>query len=1159
MRKHNDLKKLGKPIIEKKINLATPIYLYRKININNITQERKTPKYANYPNIENKLNFTLKNKNSNQSIKSAIMNSLDITKNKDMKIGNNHQKNNNSNIGLISQTISHIFNYKKENKENGFIGNKKLGKKIKINLNENKENIRTNYNDSTNICINLNNYNNINKLEKNLNINNLMFQTNNLYSTTQRNNYIKKKIINIGQRKNENNKSMNISDLYRIRNTKETETNKNRTQNFSKNIYNIINNDKNCLSNRIIHEYTSSNGTNLSNNIKNYFYDNSFVGNASSLQKRKISFYDYSNTPDSNKKLINYRINDNSGNRVANSCYLDNILSFRKVKPSIFYRSPLNKCAKKNFQIGKTIKDFSETKKDYNWRKKSFLLKANLIKYPSSRGTTFKKLNIKNNLNANNQNSFFSLNYTYTDSNDNTSMDSCNKKVIEKIKKSSINKQKNNYLKIKKEHFSKTIKEYSRKDNKNPKVERKSNKILSGIIQYNSSNNDKFKKISQRTMSNFNTRRKKNSNLLDINDILVKVIKDKELSELRKGKKISKSSSSLHHKKLFNDKIILSKKNKFKIITPKKLEIKNKISYNSTKIISQENQCQKEFDENLYKLEKLSESSKTNQNSSNMMSNATTFYKNNSGNATKAQSDSSFVINEEAKKSNNNIKSDIVNNNMNIKIYEEEKIIDFDLFYTLESKLKMLLIKINNYQICYNECQDWLSYFFGINFHENELILFNCEISKKKMMYFIKFELLCFLMCYDITFNKNYSQTSILLKTIFNLLHKNFLILISFAINSIDGNKEKKENKDINCNNNNYIEQMIIIKKLQEVINNELKMNLDIQDVNESVIIQILSYNFNQINNYYEMIVDNIYSNNQSISNKISLDIKNNKINCYKFPDCLKINISKLNDKKKSYIISEFFKNTLKSIDLYSIKEFKIFFNLYLNKSTDNLFIQQYFNNKKILSLIPCPPSSSPLNPDKILLPPINKEKYNYTIIFDLDETLIYLEKEYYTFNNIHNIKNKKLTLRPGLFYFLDRMKKIYELILFTFSSPEYANPIIKLIEKDEKYFEHILYIQQASFINGNYVKNIKYLGRDINNTIIIEDNINNIYKFNRDNTICIKPFYGDIVNEKNTLQLLGNILNKVRYDAEITGDITKSLNKEKYNIITEISSNLEE
>ena len=103
------------------------------------------------------------------------------------------------------------------------------------------------------------------------------------------------------------------------------------------------------------------------------------------------------------------------------------------------------------------------------------------------------------------------------------------------------------------------------------------------------------------------------------------------------------------------------------------------------------------------------------------------------------------------------------------------------------------------------------------------------------------------------------------------------------------------------------------------------------------------------------------------------------------------------------------------------------------------------------------------------------------------------------------------------------------------------------------------MYIQHASYFNNEYVKNINDLGRNLKNTLIIDNNINNIHKSNRDNSICIKPFYGDMENEKNTLQLLGNVLNKIRYDAEITGDIGKSLKKEKYYIITEICSNLEE
>ena len=75
----------------------------------------------------------------------------------------------------------------------------------------------------------------------------------------------------------------------------------------------------------------------------------------------------------------------------------------------------------------------------------------------------------------------------------------------------------------------------------------------------------------------------------------------------------------------------------------------------------------------------------------------------------------------------------------------------------------------------------------------------------------------------------------------------------------------------------------------------------------------------------------------------------------------------------------------------------------------------------------------------KNILPPINSEKYTYSLILDLDETLIHLEREYYTFNNMHNIKNKKLTLRPGLINFLEKMKKIYEIILLTFSPNDYT------------------------------------------------------------------------------------------------------------------------
>ena len=39
----------------------------------------------------------------------------------------------------------------------------------------------------------------------------------------------------------------------------------------------------------------------------------------------------------------------------------------------------------------------------------------------------------------------------------------------------------------------------------------------------------------------------------------------------------------------------------------------------------------------------------------------------------------------------------------------------------------------------------------------------------------------------------------------------------------------------------------------------------------------------------------------------------------------------------------------------------------------------------------------------------------------------------------------------------LSELKKHYELILFTASQSDYANKVIDVIEKDEKYFDHRL------------------------------------------------------------------------------------------------------
>ena len=206
---------------------------------------------------------------------------------------------------------------------------------------------------------------------------------------------------------------------------------------------------------------------------------------------------------------------------------------------------------------------------------------------------------------------------------------------------------------------------------------------------------------------------------------------------------------------------------------------------------------------------------------------------------------------------------------------------------------------------------------------------------------------------------------------------------------------------------------------------------------------------------------------------------------------------------------------------------------IYNNYNNDNMKINEYY------------------------LPPI-KPYYKYTLVLDLDETLIYFQKNNNILNNGFNNNKNSLIFRPGLLDFLHKMKSLYELVLFSFGTKEYVDYILRFIEKQEKIFEYVLYRQHATYEKGQYVKNISLLGRDLKKIIIVDD-IPHVFKLQKNNGICIKSFYGDIISDRNTLKILGMILEKIRFDAdENDGDIRKSLKKQRNYIFTHITTNLE-
>ena len=471
-------------------------------------------------------------------------------------------------------------------------------------------------------------------------------------------------------------------------------------------------------------------------------------------------------------------------------------------------------------------------------------------------------------------------------------------------------------------------------------------------------------------------------------------------------------------------------------------------------------------------------------------------------------------------------------------------IINMENIFEIEKRIKLLLEKINKYQICQKECYEYIIYFFDNKLYNEEANIFKHNHTKKNFLDNLKIEILCFFLCYDIASSKNFNQTSILFKTIFNIIHTNFLIFVSYLIN----------NTQIPINKFNQKK----IENLKSIIDQDLKIKLNKKEMNDYDILQLITNNSKNINNYYKMVIDNIYaqyyqSNNSSV----------------RFPQCLhNKNNHNLPEDELLNIKSSFFFDSYRLLTNYNFDDLYDFFNIYLNKKGNftkkQILENNYINNNnnignignKIQKRIKLNNVENRL--EKYLLPKM-RNNYKYSLVLDLDETLICIKRD----NNNNKIKLNQsnnfmtLILRPGLLDFLHKMKKLYELILFSLGTNEYISPIIKNIEKKEKFFEHILYREHVTYDdNGNFFKNLNLLNRDIKHILIVDDNAKN-FKYHKSNGICIKPFYGDLNNDKNTLKILGNILFKIRYDADVTGDIRISLDKEKNNLFfSQIANN---